>query len=110
MVIIFALIKKTELTPEGEAIRLYFEVLGYSEHQGTTPNGEIITIPERKGIDLLTAAKQEILDYLSIPPAEISNAIKEFCNRFISVKFDGVINSINWIGEAGIHPKYRKEE
>lgn len=70
-----------------EAYRLYKEIKGYPSFQKLDMNGNTVTIPERKGIDLKTATLLEIKNFLQDNTIKKSDAIRKFCFKIIAIRF-----------------------
>lgn len=83
------------LSTEGELARLYLDILGHPEY---TRNGDVI--PEKKGIDLATESFINIVNYLNVPPTQISESSNELCRRVMSMRFPTDFNNeINLVSD-----------
>lgn len=115
---------------QGEAVRLYNEIKGHPSGMGTDAAGNPFVIPERKGIDVLTATFAELKDFLDNPIFDKSESSRSFVRRMMAIRFptdfaieknivsadlkneyqlieDNKLITTDWLGEVGFHGKVR---
>lgn len=74
------------MSNEGELARLYLDTLPIPERIVTDLQGNKITIPEKKGIDLSTATPEEIKTFLDDNSIEKSQSIISLYQRVLYLK------------------------
>ena len=105
--------KKLELSPEGEAVRLYNELtkptlqktVRVEPHNAYSLETKIVDIPNNNYIGDIKSMSIEELKTLTLK----SISQKEFIQRFIDIKLNRkTVNQIDYLGESGLHDSQRK--
>ena len=79
--------KKNDITYEGEAVRLYNEILPKPASFFISGAGKRIDVKAKKGIDLRTCTFIECVNYLEDTRIKKSESISSFCHRVLSKRF-----------------------
>ena len=120
----FEQIKKYELTPTGEAVRLSNELRTIPEHPSTLPRSENIIIPEKKGFDIENCTLETITIWLNDTKIKKSKSLLLFVHKIISVRFPTEFsklsinsksrissesnNDLSWFGQSGYSAELAK--
>lgn len=115
---------------EAEAVRLYIEIIGNPEKTIVNAAGDIVTIPERKGVNVNTASFQDLVKFLNDNSIKKSESVRSVVRRMMFLRFPTefisnirnvsenvaneyreislrAISSVEWIGECGYRQTVR---
>jgi len=78
---------------EGELARLYLDLLPLPERTVTNFKGDNVTLPAKKGINIVTATFTAMKNYLNDDTIKKSDSIKSLCRRVMFLRFPVPFNT-----------------